>query len=73
MSDGAEVWRVGSGRADKGVNPKGLVGRADGLVASGSGEAKRSRAVSMFVVCAQDEEPLGPARLQTKHQRCKGF
>lgn len=63
MSDGAEVWRVGSGPADKGVNPKGLVGRADGLAASESGEAKRSRAVSVFVVCAQDEVPLGPARL----------
>lgn len=29
----------------------------------GSGEAMCSEAVRVFVVCAQDEEPLGPARL----------
>lgn len=47
----------------QGSKPQRARGEADGLVASGSGEAMRSEAVRVFVVCAQDEEPLGPARL----------
>lgn len=55
----------GSGQAEQTRSkPQGLVGREQMDLWQGwGGEAMCSEAVRVFVVCAQDEEPLGPARL----------
>lgn len=61
MTGGAEVWRVGSGGADKGVKPQRAHGEGRWTCGKWEEEVKRSRTVRVFVLCAQDEELLGPA------------